>query len=138
MLDRRQLMLTAASAGLAATTPAAAARKSKAKPAAGVAARLNKTLDDFFAQLLDQDPETATSLGLDKGAHADLKSKLHRAGVADLARDKRRTAQQLARLSAIPRKPLSGMDAVNYDCVRYDLETTDKGNKRFAYGHEGA
>src|SRR5204862_5207330 len=36
------------------------------------------------------------------------------------------------------RKALSGMAAVNYDSVFYDLETTDRGNRRFVYGHEGA
>jgi uncharacterized protein (DUF885 family) len=129
MLDRRQLMLAAASTGLAAAAPK--------RPATG-GAQLKTTLDDFFEEDLLETPELATQLGLDKGAHADLKSKLSHAGIADLARHKRQTAEQLARLRAVPRKPLTGMDAVNYDCVLYDLETTDKANQRFGYGHEGA
>jgi uncharacterized protein (DUF885 family) len=131
MLDRRQLMLAAASSGLAAAAP-------KRSAAGGASARLKTAFDDFFAQDMAQNPELATQLGLDKGAHADLKAKLHHAGVADLARDKRQTADQLARLRAIPRPALSGMDGVNFDCVFYDLDTTDRANRRFAYGHEGA
>jgi len=133
MLDRRQLVLAAASTALAAAAP-----KGDRKPAGGPAAQLDRTLDDFFAEDIAAEPELATQLGLDKGAHAGLKSRLHHAGVADLAAEKRRTAGQLARLRAIPRKALTGMDAVNYDCVFYDLDTTDKANRRFAYGHEGA
>jgi uncharacterized protein (DUF885 family) len=41
-------------------------------------------------------------------------------------------------MSRIDRKQLSGMPAVNYDSVFYDLKTTDAANKRFAYGGEGA
>ena len=132
MLDRRQLLISAAAGA------ALAARDAAAAPAAGPAASLAKALDDFFAQDLAESPELATQLGLDKGPHADAKAKLHQAGVADLDRDKHQTAAQLARLRAIPRQPLSGMDAVNYDCVLYDLDTTDRGSQRFVYGHEGA
>jgi uncharacterized protein (DUF885 family) len=135
MLDRRQLLLTAG-AGAAFAGHASAAPRSA--PKSGPAAQLARTLDAFFAEDLIESPQRATELGLDKGPHADLKSKLSHAGVADLARHKRQTADQLARLRAVPRKPLTGMDAVNYDCVFYDLDTTDKANKRFAYGHEGA
>jgi uncharacterized protein (DUF885 family) len=132
MLDRRRMLLAAGGVGLAAAIPAHAA------PASGPAAQLKTTLDAFFAEDLVENPELATQLGLDKGAHADLKSKLGHSGLADLARHKRQTADQLARLRAIPRQPLTGMDAVNYDCVLYDLDTTDKANKRFDYGYEGA
>ena len=143
MLDRRRLMIAAAASGLIAAAPlrsarAAAASKGSGKSTSGPAAQLNKTLDAFFDEDIAENPEIATQLGLDKGVHADLKSRLGHSGVADLARHKRETADQLARLKAIPRQPLAGMDAVNYDCVFYDLDTTDKANKRFAYGREGA
>jgi uncharacterized protein (DUF885 family) len=142
MLDRRQLMLAAASASLAAAAPlrpakAATASKRRAKAAAGPAGELDKAFDDFFATLLKESPETTTALGLDKGVHADAKSKLSRGAPADIARRREETAAQLARLKGIDRKALSGMEAVNYDSVFYDLDMTHRFNQRFDYGSEG-
>lgn len=134
MLNRRHLLLAGGASALL-------AGHASAKPTAAASAaerQLSTLFDQMFAQALQEAPELASSLGLDKGPHADLKSKLHQAGLADLARDKRRTAANLARMSRIDRKALSGMPAVNYDAVHYDLSTTDAANKRFNYGGEGA
>jgi uncharacterized protein (DUF885 family) len=131
VLSRRHILLSAgATAALAAT--------STARAATGVEAQLDKALGDFFTQLLDEVPEVSTSLGLDVGARAADKSKLSRASVAALDHSRRLNAEQLARLRGIDRKALSGMPAVNYDCVLYDLETTDRAAKRFVYGGTGA
>ncbi|HEX3699472.1 MAG TPA: DUF885 domain-containing protein, partial [Phenylobacterium sp.] len=119
MLNRRHLLLTAgAGAALAGVEPAMA-------KATGPERRLSAAFERFFDQTLQESPETASSLGLDTGAHADLKSKLHQASVADLERHKQITADWLAQLRAIDRKALSGMPAVNYDSVFYDVKTTD-------------
>lgn len=131
MLNRRQVLLTASAGAALAAAPAAFAQGSAEQ-------ELSALLDAFFAEALVETPELATSLGLDKGPHADLKSKLHKASVAALQQDKARTAEHLAQLSKVDRKQLSGMPAVNYDSVFYDLKTTDAANKRFAYGGEGA
>ncbi len=96
-------------------------------------AELNRTFDDFFNQSLDNSPEQATSLGLDKGVRAAQKFKLHKGSLAEIERRKAETASQLARLRRIDRKALTGMAAVNYDCVLYNLEAADQGNRRFAY-----
>ncbi|HET6970840.1 MAG TPA: DUF885 family protein [Phenylobacterium sp.] len=149
MHSRRQMLIAAgatALAGCATAKPPAAAPAPPPQPPPPPAApppptaaqQLARTFDDFFAETLQEAPEVATSLGLDTGAHADLKSKLHHASVADQARRKALTADQLARLSAIDRSQLSGMDAVNYDTVLYDLKTTDAADRRFTYGGEGA
>jgi uncharacterized protein (DUF885 family) len=131
VLSRRHVLLTAgASIALAGATAA--------KAAAGAEAQLNKALEDFFAQALDESPELSTALGLDVGARAADKSKLSDASIAGQARNKRLNTEQLARLRGVDRKALSGMPAVNYDCVLYDLETEERANKRFAYGHNGA
>jgi uncharacterized protein (DUF885 family) len=132
MLDRRRLLLTAASTGLVAASP-----KHKGKAAGGAGAQLQKAFDDFFATLLRESPETTTALGLDKGEHAAAKSKLSRGAEGDIERRRRETAQQLARLRGIDRKALRGMAAVNYDSVLYDLDTTNRVNQRFKYGSEG-
>jgi uncharacterized protein (DUF885 family) len=127
LLSRRNVLLTAGAS-------LALANAARAQAPSGAAAQLAKALDDFFAEELRESPELATSLGLDTGANAAFKSKLHKGSLADIARYKRETAQNLARLRGIDRKPLSGMPAVNYDSVLYDLKTQDAGNRRFAYG----
>ena len=131
MLNRRNVLLSAgATLALAGATRASAAE--------GPEAQLNKAMDDFFAQQLDESPELATSLGLDKGARAASKSKLHKGSLADRARYKAETAENLARLGAIDRKPLTGMSAVNYDSVIYDLKSQDRIGKRFDFGSQTA
>ena len=150
MLSRRHLLLAAgASAALAGCTtapsaapPAAAAPPPPAPPPAppppSAEQQLNAALDDFFNEALQVSPELASSLGLDKDAHADLKSKLHQGSVAALEREKARTAAQLSRMNGIDRSRLSGMAAVNYDSVHEDLRLTDAANRRFGYGGQGA
>ncbi|MBS0361349.1 MAG: DUF885 family protein, partial [Proteobacteria bacterium] len=96
-------------------------------------AELNKAFDDFFNQSLDHSPEQVTSLGLDKGPRAAAKFKLRDVSLAAQEERKKETAANLARLKKIDRKALTGMAAVNYDCVLYNLEAADEGNRRFAY-----
>jgi len=152
MLNRRNLLLVAgASAALAAgetarPAPVAAAPPpppappppAPPPPAPTEAEKLNALFERFFQQALQDSPELASSLGLDTGPHADLKSKLSQGSIAFEAAHKAQTARQLAELSAIDRSKLSGMAAVNYDSVFYDLQATDAANRRFAYGGEGA
>jgi uncharacterized protein (DUF885 family) len=126
VLNRRHVLLTAGAS-------LAVAGAARAQPA-GPEAQLTKALDAFFDETLDDIPELVTSLGLDKGARAAAKSKLHQGSLADIERYKRQNTAQLARLRGIDRKPLKGMPAVNYDSVLYDLETSERGNQRFKYG----
>jgi uncharacterized protein (DUF885 family) len=127
LLSRRHVLLSAGAT-------LAFAGVAKAQAPSGASAQLTKALDDIFAQQLKESPELATSLGLDTGANAAAKGKLHGGSLADVARYRRETAENLARLRGIDRKPLTGMPAVNYDAVIYDLKTQDEGNRRFAYG----
>jgi uncharacterized protein (DUF885 family) len=121
----------------AAGAAVAFARAPRAQATTGVEAQLTKVLDDLFVQTLEDNPELVTALGLDAGGKP-AKFKLHKASVGDLDRYRRQTAANLAKMRAIERKALSGMPAVNFDSVIYDLEMTDRGNQRFAYGSEGA
>ena len=130
MLNRRHVLLTAGA------TLALAGSTAKAAPT-GAEAQLSKLLDDFFTIELNENPELSTSLGLDVGARKADKSKLSHASTASQTPDKELNAQMLARLRGVDRKALSGMAAVNYDCVLYDLATTDRANKQFVYGQEG-
>jgi uncharacterized protein (DUF885 family) len=101
---------------------------------AGAEAQLNKLLDEFFTIELDESPELSTALGLDVGARKADKSKLGHASIASQAHDKQLNTQELGRLKALDRKALTGMAAVNYDCVLYDLQSTEKANNSFIYG----
>jgi uncharacterized protein (DUF885 family) len=132
MLARRDVLM-----GAGASLALAAAAQAQT-PAKGAEAQLNKLLDDFFTIELDESPELSTSLGLDVGARKADKSKLSQASIAAQERHKRLNSEELARLRTVDRKALTGMAAVNYDCVLYDLETTDRANKQFVYGGEGA
>ena len=130
MLNRRHV-LASAGATLALAPLGARAQPSRAEQ------QLDKALADLFAQALAESPELSTSLGLDAGGKPP-KFKLHDASIAELDRSRRETAANLARFRGMDRKALSGMAGVNYDCIVYELATTDRANKRFAYGEEGA
>jgi len=70
MLDRRRLLMTAAAgAGLAASGTAFAAPRD-------ADAELDALLQGWFDRDIEQSPETATNLGLDRGERAGLSSKL--------------------------------------------------------------
>jgi len=95
MLNRRDLILTGASA--AALVPLAAAAENSED------AKLATLFDAFFQQDLRRRPEGATQLGLDTGANGDLRSKLSDGSAAGLAAAKAQNAEQLRRLAAIDR-----------------------------------
>jgi uncharacterized protein (DUF885 family) len=130
--DRRGFLATTAGAALM------AAGGARAQGAAGAPAKLTALLDKFFAENLAESPELATSLGLDTGAQAAAKSKLHDASISGLERRRGLSAYQLGRLRALDRKALNGAAAVNYDTVLADLTATAEGDARFVYGGQGA
>jgi uncharacterized protein (DUF885 family) len=131
---RRQALLTGAAFGLAAATPfAAAAAETKAVNDP----RLAKLLDAFVEAWLAADPETATSLGLDKGARAGLKRRLDDRSRAGRVQQVAAYADRAKRLRAIPRDSLSGRDLTLYDSVLYAVDVGAEGG-RFAYGRDYA
>ncbi|HEY9236482.1 MULTISPECIES: DUF885 domain-containing protein [Phenylobacterium] len=133
MQNRRQLLL---SAGALAVLGGYGGKVSAAQ-AAGAAGQLDSFLDKIFQQALDDSPQLATSLGLDKGDRAKAKFSLDGASLADKAKDKALNTRQLAELKAIDRSQLSGMAAVNYDSVLFNLETNEAANRQFDYGYLG-
>jgi uncharacterized protein (DUF885 family) len=116
MLNRRGLMLTGASAAV--LVPLAAASQTSED------ARLAALFDAFVQEDLRRRPESATQLGLDVGANADLRGKLTDGSAAGLAAAKALNADQLRRLSAIDRGALSAAGKVNYDTVLYTRRST--------------
>ncbi len=140
MFDRRNLLLSgaAAAATLSLSAPFARAAAGAPTSSGGEAATLDKLFDAFVQEGLDRSPEGTTSLGLDKGARAYQKSKLDDRSLASIAGDKRRNTDQLKRLKTIDRAQLVGMDAINYDVVLFNLQTTEDADKRYDYGPSGA
>lgn len=113
MLNRRAFLLTTAAAGAVSALPAFAADPSS----------LDKLFDDLFQEGLRQRPESATQLGLDKGANADLRAKLSDDGDKGRAASRALTADQLRRLKAVDRSKLSPGGRINYDTVVYTRES---------------
>ena len=127
-MHRRQFL---ASAGLAS---AAVALPAVAQPARGDRdTQLRALLDRFFYGRLDDSPEQATSLGLDTGSRAPLRSRLDDGSRAGQARQFARARQELAALRAVPRDALGDAAKLDYDVVEYSLERVIAG-QRFAFG----
>ncbi len=129
-VDRRQLLLGAAAAGAAVATPGL----TWAAPAGPVAnTKLAALLDVFVQEMLTDSPETATSLGLDNGANAGLKSKLSGASAADRRAAVAAFEGRRARLKTIDRATLTPSDVTIYDTVDYAQGLGAEGG-RFSYG----
>lgn len=128
MIDRRRLLLTAAAAAVAAPSLAqAAAAVSDAD------ARLNALLDGWFEADIDESPERATNLGLDKGARAGLSSKLSEAGPDAIRKDRDKAISRWAELRAFDQTGLSEAGALNYAIASFGRQTSAE-TARFAYG----
>lgn len=132
-LSRRHLLFTGAALGLAATPLAALAAEAKAVNDP----RLAKLLDAFVDEILADSPETATSLGMDKGVRAPLRRRLSDLSSGGRAKELAGYADRAKRLQAIPRDSLSGKDLTIYDTVLYAMTTGAEGGK-FAYGRDFA
>ncbi len=131
MIERRDFLLGAA---LAAMLPSfrAVAQAGKA------ASKLDAVFDGFVQERLRRSPELATSLGLDHGALAPLKSQLEDASLAALQKDRADNTRHIAELNAVDRNTLHGIDAANYDTVMFILQVREEGDQLFAYGTGGS
>jgi uncharacterized protein (DUF885 family) len=140
MLDRRQLLLSSAAAGVAGlgacatpqAAPEAVAAPSAAPAAAtGEAARFHALMDEWMQRNLRRSPELVTSLGLDKGEWAASKGQLGDASLAQVRRDEAEAARRLGELRAINRAGLTGLDVIHYDTLLYGQEQNVAANQRF-------
>lgn len=133
-MDRRQfLSSTAAATGVAFASTASAQTQAQA---AGEDGKLRVVLDKIFYANIDDSPQGATSLGLDKGPRAALKSRLDDRSAAFRVSRIAHAKAHLAELKGIDRTKLTGLSPVDYDVVAYQLETTIAG-ERFSYGATG-
>src|SRR5262245_5443268 len=115
-MDRREFLSLGSVAALFPTVPAGAATV-QAGGGPGDA-QLNSAFDAIFNEQVRAFPGFATSLGLDKGANADLKSKLDtRPYQAARAEDLARNRKFIAMVEAVPPASLSPAGALNREIV---------------------
>jgi uncharacterized protein (DUF885 family) len=130
-MDRREFIGSAGLALLAASLP----RVARAAAAGNAADRHLATLvESFFQRQLDDSPEYATGLGLDKGPRAAAKSKLDGYSKAEQARVLAEDKASLAELRKLDRAVLSPGQQLNYDVVVYIFEQITKGGAKYPYG----
>jgi uncharacterized protein (DUF885 family) len=142
-MDRRSFMASAGALALGATlpgcttTPTGAAALTPAAAGGNEDARLRTMLDRFFYARLEDNPEQATGLGLDKGERAHLRGKLDDYSAAGQAQDLARAKAELAELRQVDRARLSEPAALDYDVVEYGLLNRIQASERFPYGSAG-
>ena len=128
-LDRRSFLLTTAGAALMTAAPALAQGSEDAK--------LKALLDRIFEDQVDDSPERATSLGLDKGARAALKGQLD--DVSTAAREARlaKVRTRVAALNGIDRQALSTASKVDLDVVLYQNSHALSNGEKYKFGNVG-
>ena len=130
-MDRRAFLATGATVALLPLTEAPGIAAVSAGAGSGDS-RLNALFEDIFQERVRNSPELASSLGLDKGPNAALKSKLDtRTGPAARAQDLARDRRSIARLRAIGAGSLSEPAKLNREVVLYSLETATQAPSRW-------
>jgi uncharacterized protein (DUF885 family) len=84
--------------------------------------------------MLNESPESATFLGVDKGVHADLRHKLTDRTLAGVDHLRAGCAERLRRLRAIPANHLSWSQRVDLRATLYAHELADEGFQGFDFG----
>ena len=122
-MDRRSFL----KAGSATAAVAPFGGPAIAQPAAVAGsndARLNALFENIFQDRVRRYPELASSLGLDKGANAHLKSKLDVRPIAQARKEDLALAKKnIADLKAVPPAALSDAARLNREVVLYQMET---------------
>jgi uncharacterized protein (DUF885 family) len=125
---RRQFLASTASFAALPTLPACA---SQSGPSADAAA--DALLSATAEQLLTNSPESATSLGIDKGERTHLRSMVEDRSVAGRAKVAEGLRARIAQLDALDRKELSPVMQTNVDVVRTAFQVGVDG-MAFGYG----
>ena len=100
-------------------------------------AKLRAQLDAMFETLVDDSPRFATSLGLDKGKRAALKSQLDDNSNAAKARRLERSRGWLKQLKTVDRTKLSPASKVDLDVVVYQQENAVRYGDKYKHGDVG-
>jgi uncharacterized protein (DUF885 family) len=128
MIDRRGLLISGVAAGALAAAPALA------RSARDPDAELDAMLQAWFDQDIDQSPESATNLGLDRGARAGLSSKLSDYSTAAWQAERAEAVERLRVFRAFGGSDeLSETGKVNHAVAAFRIETAATG-AGFDYG----
>jgi uncharacterized protein (DUF885 family) len=127
MLDRRRFLAASASAVALQALPV------RASPAVPGDAAAETMLAGIAEGMLSDHPENATTLGLDKGPRAALKSRLSDRSLAGKAREAAEVAARLARLRLVPRNRLAPSALLDLEVTETAHRTAAEGF-RFPYG----
>ena len=119
-MKRREFLFTTAATALAGAAPRAFAQ---AAAAGDTTPALDQAFDRIFNRMIDNSPMGATSLGLDKGPRAALKSQLNDNSLAGLARDRDLTRQAKALLDGFDPATLTDKDKLNLACIRFSIDS---------------
>jgi uncharacterized protein (DUF885 family) len=132
--NRREFLFaaSAAAAMAAASAPRGAFAASLTSDPAE-AAKQNALFELLVDRQLRRSPETATSLGVDKGDRAWTKSALSDFSLTAIRENGDLSALALADLRRIDRSKLAGLDAVNYDTVQFVLTIGDAFTRKFEF-----
>ena len=134
--DRREFLVSAGAVLSLAAIPGGIAASGDKHAGTSEADKLNRLLARLFDQQMREDPQTMTSLGLDKGSGEWAKSRLtdrSRAHVEHMIRVRRRWLAELDRIDAAK---LSGLPATNYAVVTYEIALALEGDESFSYGRD--
>ena len=135
-MDRRSFLQSASTAAAVALMGGGFAKAAWA--AAGPEdAKLAALLDKIFFTVVDNAPELATMVGLDKGERAALKSKLSDYSKAEAQRQLGQFRGFRDELKAIDRAGLSEVSALHHDVSSYLLNDIVQGAESFPYGNNG-
>src|ERR1700760_1004779 len=136
--DRRAFLATTAGAALASALPAAAqSPRPNPFPAGSEDFKLRAMFDQMFEAQVDESPRRATSLGLDKGPRAALRSQLDDAGLEAKAKRLERTKARAAQLHTIDRAKLGAASKVDLDVILYGQEQTIRASDKWKFGDVG-
>ncbi|MDB5420865.1 MAG: Tat pathway signal protein [Brevundimonas sp.] len=132
MIDRRGLLYSYAAAAAIASFTGLAGASEKPEISDG-GARLTALLDRIMQEYLAKSPQLMTSLGLDTGPAATVRSRLDDYSQAFVDRTFEAFEGYGRALTTIDRATLSGMDVVNYDTAKFFIEGAARAD-RFDYG----
>ena len=133
MFDRRRVL--AGGAGLAALSLApGAVAQTVSEMQDG---QLTIILKRQFEHGVQMHPERATSLGLDKGPLAKLRSKLDDYSLEFADTERNNTIENMNGLKLFNRDLLSNAGALSYDIALFRLEIAQDADQRFQYGSVG-
>ena len=130
--DRRSFLATTAGAALL------TARRRHSDPGPGSEdAKLRAMLDQMYEAQIDESPRRATSLGLDKGARAALKSQLDDNSMQARAQRLERTRGRMQQLQTIDRAKLSAASKIDLDVILYGQEQSVRSADKWTFGDTG-